>query len=85
MTLEINSLFFCQYLLKKAWLENTQQCLKFLYFFFSSFSSSFLSLEVPLFLLLWCKFKLTTYVLLPGGSLVANVSLLDKVIDGFLL
>ena len=31
------------------------------------------------------KNKLTTYVLLTGGSSVANANLLDKVIDGCLI
>ena len=57
---------------------NSNTFILFFFFQFSALESSpSPSVEV--------KNKLTTYVFFPGGSLVAKVGFLDKVIDGCLI
>ena len=79
------SLFFSVFVKKLPGIE-TDTCFYYQLMFFFSFISSFpLHLEVPLFHLLWCKIKLTTYMLLLVNSLVANVGLLEELIDTCLI
>ena len=79
------SLFLSVFTEKTAWYKDTHLCLLtfntfFLFFFF--LFSAFRSPSAPSVVV---KNKLTTYVSLPGGSTVANVGLLDEVIDSCLI